>query len=298
MKILISGASGFIGSHLAPFLEGQGHEMIKLVRHENLGSNEIHWHPMKGILDPASVENIDAAIHLSGESIGSLRWTEKKKQAIRDSRVKSTQLLAKTFAKLKHPPKIWLNASAVGFYGNRGNEVLMEESGPGNNFLAEVCREWENAAEEAANMGIRIVFLRFGVVLSKDGGVLKNMLLPFKAGLGGKLGSGQQYMSWVALDDLISAVSFILTDSNLQGPVNVSAPNPVTNAEFTEALGKALNRPAKLGVPAFALKMILGEVADEMLLSSCRAVPQKLNLANYSFAYPDLASAFHSFFNK
>src|SRR5256714_4559219 len=266
MKIIVTGASGLIGSTLVPSLIKQGHQVTTLVRRESKQGaqgevSEVSWNPAAGELDAARLVGHDACVHLAGESIAEGRWTDEKKRRIVESRVKSTQLLAETLARLETRPRAFLCASATGYYGDRGAEVLTEASAAGTNFLAEVCREWEAATEPARAAGIRTVSLRFGVVLSKEGGALAKMLLPFKLGAGGRVGSGKQYMSWIALDDAVGAIEHALTDENLSGPVNVVAPQPVTNAEFTKTLGHVLGRPTLLPVPAFGLRLALGEMA-------------------------------------
>lgn len=292
MRILMTGSSGFVGKELAAFLQSQGHAIVKLVRHENhLLKDAIYWDPENGKLDGGALEGFDAIIHLAGENIADARWTEEKKRRILDSRVIGTRLLAKAICGLSHPPKVFICASAVGYYGSHGDEILTEESLNGQGFLAEVCRKWEEAAECAKKLNIRVVHARIGVVLSAHGGVLKKMLLPFKLGLGGKIGSGRQYMSWVAIDDLVLAFDFILRTAGLNGPVNITAPNPVTNAVFTKALASTLHRPAFLPVPAFMARLLFGEMADELLLCSTRALPKRLLQAGFVFKYSELDKA-------
>lgn len=291
MKVMISGASGFIGSQLVPHLKKRGIGVRCLVRHSPRSDDEVEWDLSKSELNFRDLEGVDGVINLSGENIAALRWTAEKKRKILDSRLSSTDLLVKTFSQLKNPPKVLINASAAGYYGNRGEEILTESSPSGTGFLAEVCREWELAAENAKQLGIRVVCLRTGVVLSEKGGVLAKMLPPFKWGLGGVLGTGEQYMSWIALKDWIDACTFALENSLLQDALNLTAPQPVTNLEFTQALGKALHRPTLFGVPAFALRGIMGEAADEMLLGSIRAIPERLKGHGFRFSHPELESA-------
>lgn len=293
MKILISGASGFIGNELINFLRTCGHHVSLLVRdHKAVTEGQFLWDPSKNLIDEAAFEGIDAVINLSGENIAGGRWSQERKNKILESRIQATSLLAKTLYKLKNPPSIFLSASAIGFYGDRGDNICNENTINGNGFLAHVCQEWEAAASPAIDKGIRTVFLRFGVVLSKNGGALAKMLLPFKLGLGGALGSGKQYMSWVAIDDVVAIILFALTNAAIEGPVNVVSPNPVTNYQFTKALGQALGRPTFFNVPAFVLRLILGaEMANEFLLSSTRVDPLKLTQEGYSFIYPDLLTA-------
>ncbi len=298
MKILVSGSHGLVGSALMDSLKGDGHELFALVRRAPRSDAEVEWRPERGSLALARLEGMETVIHLAGESIASGRWTEEKKQRIRDSRVKGTTLLSEALANLSHPPRAFLCASAIGFYGDRGDEILTEESAPGNDFLAEVCVEWEQATAPAAEKGIRVVNLRFGIILSADGGALAKMLPPFRMGAGGRVGSGKQYMSWIALDDVVAAIKFALANDVFHGPVNVVAPNPVTNAEFTKALGKALSRPTLLPVPEFAARLAFGEMADALLLSSQRVKPRRLEDAGYPFQYSDLERALRHVLNQ
>ncbi|MDP3940444.1 MAG: TIGR01777 family oxidoreductase [Deltaproteobacteria bacterium] len=292
VTVLVSGAHGFIGSALVPFLTAGGHRVIRLVRRPvQSGGDEVHWDPEAGTIDKASLAGVDAAVHLAGESIASGRWTEDLKQRILRSREKGTRLLSETLARLEPRPRVLLSASAIGYYGNRGDEELREESPFGDGFLAGVCREWEAGTATAEEAGIRVAHLRFGVVLNPAGGALRRMLPPFRAGCGGKLGSGTQYMSWVAREDAIGAAHHVLVNRELEGPVNVVAPEPVTNAEFTRTLAKLLRRPAFLGVPAAALRLALGEMADETLLASARVAPARLGRTGYAFREPVLEQA-------
>jgi uncharacterized protein (TIGR01777 family) len=286
-RILISGASGLIGTALIPHLESHGYEVTRLVRRESK-SNELHWEPAHPT--PASlVTGYDAVIHLSGESITG-RWTATRKTRIRDSRVVSTRNLSEALAKTTDPPKTFLCASATGYYGSRGDEVLTEESSPGTGFLPEVCQEWESATAPAANAGIRTINLRTGLVLSKNGGPLKEMLLPFRLGLGGKIGSGRQWWSWIHIEDWLAAAHHVLQNDSVRGPVNMVSPNPVTNAEFTKTLAKILKRPAIFAIPAFAARLALGELSDEALLASARVEPMKLLQSGFQFKFLDLRS--------
>jgi uncharacterized protein (TIGR01777 family) len=287
-RIVISGASGLIGSALILSLESHGYEVTCLVRRESK-ANEIQWDPMLPIT-PELVSGFDAVIHLSGESITG-RWTGAKKTRIRDSRVVSTKNLSEALAKANSPPKTFLCASATGYYGSRGDEVLTEESAPGTGFLPEVCKEWESATAPATNAGIRTVNLRTGLVLSKNGGPLKEMLLPFRLGLGGKIGSGRQWWSWIHIEDWIAAAHHILQNESVRGPVNMVSPNPETNAEFTRTLAKALKRAAIFSVPVFAARLALGELADEALLASARVQPKALLDGRFGFNFPQLGSA-------
>jgi len=292
MKILVTGATGLVGSALLPRLQKAGHEVGKLVRPGTLPSpGDVKWDPVAGTIDNAGLEGIDALIHLAAESIAEGRWTKAKKQRIRVTRVRGTGILAHALADLEKPPATFICASAIGFYGDRGDETVDEESPPGGGFLAEVCKEWESAAVPAESRGIRVVKLRFGVILAGEGGALKKMLIPFKMGVGGKLGSGNQYMSWISIDDAVGAIIHCLETSSLRGPVNIVTPNAPTNAEFTKILGGVLRRPTVLPAPAPAMKLLLGQMADELLLSSTRVKPTKLMESGYEFEQADLNSA-------
>jgi uncharacterized protein (TIGR01777 family) len=292
MKVLIAGASGLVGSALKGAFDGKGISVTDLVRQSpNIGLPEIEWHPDQGKLDSGELEGFDAVINLAGESIAEGRWTDDKKRRIRESRIQGTRLLSKTLAKLTAPPAVFLCASATGIYGDRGQEMLDEDSAPGKGFLAEVCGEWEEATKPAIDAGVRVVNLRLGPIFSAKGGMLEKLLPPFKLGVGGKIGSGNQYMSWVAMDDVVGAITLALENETLRGPVNIVAPNAVTNGEFTKALGKVLSRPTFFAVPEFAARLAFGEMADEMLLSSQRVVPKRLSEAGYQFKYPDLEGA-------
>ena len=290
MKILIAGASGLVGSALVPLLKAEGAEVTRLVR-SAAGSGEIEWHPNHDRLDPEALEGFDAVINLAGESIAEGRWTDEKKRRILDSRVNGTHLLSEAMAKVARRPRVFLCASASGFYGDRGDEILDEQSESGGGFLAEVCREWEQATEPAAKAGVRVVNLRFGPILAREGGMLGKLLTPFKLGMGGKVGSGKQYISWVAIDDVVGAIKLALTNESLRGPLNVVSPNSVTNEEFTKTLGHVLSRPTVLAMPAFAARLAFGEMADEMLLVSQRVVPKVLGEAGFRFQYPELEGA-------
>ncbi len=291
MNILVTGASGLIGTALVSSLTSSGHEVTRLVREQpKPGEKAAHWEPMAGSIDANALEGVDAVVHLAGENIAE-RWTPTKKAKIRDSRVKGTQLLCETLTRLSSPPKVLVSASAIGYYGHRGEETLTDDSPPGRGFLAEVCRAWEAATEPAKQHGIRVVQLRLGVVLSAAGGALAKMLPPFRLGLGGVLGSGQQYMSWIALDDVVGAIQHALVTEALQGPTNAVAPRAVTNQEFTKTLGKVLGRPTAIPLPAFAARLMFGEMADELLLASARIQPTKLLASGYQFRYPELEEA-------
>jgi uncharacterized protein len=292
MKVLVSGSHGLVGKALVASLIKDGHEVLYLVRREHqFGSPEIEWHPENGEIDAQHLEGLSAVVHLAGESIAAGRWTDEKKRRIRSSRIAGTQLLANTLINLKHPPQSFLSASAIGYYGNRGDEVLTEASSAGNEFLADVCREWEQATEPAAEKGIQVVNLRFGIILSGRGGALARMVTPFRMGVGGRVGSGEQWMSWIALHDVVSAIKFALTNNSITGPVNIVSPNPVTNADFTSELGKALSRPTIFPMPAFGVRLAFGEMGDALLLSSQRVIPEKLSNAGFVFAHPQLEEA-------
>jgi hypothetical protein len=291
-RILITGSSGLIGSALVSLLTAGGHRVIRLVRSEpRAAENEVHWDPTAGRIDASRLEGLDAVVHLAGENIGAARWTPERKARLRESRVKGTQLLCDSLAKLSARPQVLVSASAIGYYGNRGDEILHEESPPGSGFLAEMAREWEAATEAAANAGIRVVNLRIAVVLSATGGALARMLMPFRLGVGGILGDGKQYMSWIALDDLVQAIVHSITTESLRGPVNAGSPHPVTNYEFTKTLGRVLGRPTFLPMPSFAARLAFGEMADELLLAGTRVEPTKLLASGFKFRQPELESA-------
>lgn len=302
-KIVLSGVSGMLGSALHGKLKARGTPLLRLVRIPMVSEGGagmgvapeevLCWDPSatKPVEDSAGLEGCAAAVHLSGASVAGRRWTEEYKKEIAASRVNSTRALATMLAGLKRPPRTLLVASATGIYGDRGDEVLDESSAPGTGFLADVCRRWEEAARPAEVAGIRVVHARFGVVLGRGPGALEKMLPIFRLGLGGRLGSGRQWMSWVSLDDVVDAILFALETESLAGAVNLVSPNPVTNAEFTRALGRELHRPAMLPVPAFALRLGLGEMADEALLASALVAPAKLIAAGFRFAHPRIEDA-------
>ena len=290
--IAVTGSTGLVGAALGARLAASGSSILRLVRQQNVNSlQELYWDPQTGFITPERLSGTAAVVHLAGESIAAGRWTDDRKQRIRSSRVDGTRTLATALARLEQPPRVLVCASAVGFYGDRGDELLDESSPPGTGFLADVCREWEAAAAPAAEAGIRVVHARFGVVLSRNGGALRKMLLPFKLGIGGKVGSGRQYWSWIHQDDVIGAILHSIAHEELSGPVNVVGPHPATNAEFTQVLGRVLHRPTIFPLPAFAARLALGEMADELLLSSARVLPRKLQEAGYVFAHSDLDAA-------
>ena len=291
MKILVSGSSGLVGKALVNSLRGEGQEVFSLVRHAPSFDAEVEWYPERGSLALARLEGMDAVVHLAGESIAEGRWNTEKKQRIRDSRVKGTKVLSDALGNLKRPPRTLISASAIGYYGDRGDLILTEGTAPGNDFLAGVCTQWEQACESASAKGIRVVNARFGVILSADGGALAKMLTPFRMGVGGRVGSGRQWMSWIALDDVVGGIKFVLANDSLQGPVNFVAPAPVTNAEFTKVLGKVLARPTLFPIPAFGVRLAFGEMADALLLSGQRVSSARLKDAGYQFEYSELEPA-------
>ena len=293
LTILLSGASGLIGSTLIPFLTTGGHNVLKLVRRPpDKDKNEIYWDPASGKLDLNAIAPIDIVIHLSGENIGEGRWTKEKKKRIINSRVKSTRLIAETISKMETPPKAFLCASAIGYYGNRGNTVLTEADKPGDDFISDVCRMWEKSADAAAQTGIRTVFLRFGIVLSPQGGALGKLLLPFQLGMGGKISSGRQFMSWIGIDDAVGAIHHTIFNDQITGPVNLVSPHPSTNKEFTRILSNVLSRPSCFTIPKKAIEIAFGkEMGRETILSSTRVKPAVLEKVGYQFRHPGLASA-------
>jgi len=296
VRVIITGATGLIGSALVRSLLADGHTVTRLGRGGAKGSAspgvaDARWDPEKAVVPAEALEGHDAAVHLAGEPIAEGRWTDEKKRRIRESRVKGTRLFSETLAGLKQKPRVLVSASAVGFYGDRGAEVLVEESAPGGDFLSVVCQEWEAAARPAAEAGIRLAHPRIGVVLDAEGGALPKMLTPFKLGVGGRLGDGRQYMSWITLADVVSVIRRLVEDEGLSGPFNAVSPNPVTNEEFTKALGRVLGRPTVFAVPRFALRLAFGETADAVLLVSQRAEPSRLKQTDFRFADPELEAA-------
>ncbi|HVQ56919.1 MAG TPA: TIGR01777 family oxidoreductase [Pyrinomonadaceae bacterium] len=293
MRILITGASGLIGTALQKSFEEKGYEMLLASRSEPKSERDIQWNADAGFADEdlLRLEGLDAVIHLAGESISALRWTDEKKKAIRDSRVHGTRTMIEAFARLEKKPKVFISASAIGFYGDRGDEEMTETNSVGDTFLSEVSKEWESESRRAEDMGIRTVLLRNGIVLSKDGGALATMMTPFKLGVGGVVGSGKQWMSWVSLDDAVGIVDYALENENLRGAVNVVSPNPVTNEEFTKTLGEVLYRPTFLPLPEFAVNLVFGEMGDALLIDSTRVVPKRLLDSGFKFRYPEINSA-------
>jgi len=292
MKVLVSGSSGLVGRALFQALVKGGDEIVSLVRKQpSRMKTEIPWDPGAGRLSMNDLEGFDAVVHLAGESIATGRWTAEKKRRIRDSRVKGTQLLAGALASISNPPRVLVCASAIGYYGNRGTELLREESGHGRGFLPDVCREWETSSDAAADRGIRTAKLRIGVVLSSAGGALAKMRMPFKLGLGGKIGSGEQFMSWVALEDIVGIIRHVIENEALRGPINAVSPHPVSNTEFTRALGRVLSRPTIFAVPSFAARLLFGEMGEQLLLASTRVEPAVLTASGYNFRFPELEPA-------
>jgi uncharacterized protein (TIGR01777 family) len=292
VDVLVTGSHGLIGSALLPRLRAEGHRVVRLVRGAPEGSDDVRWDPDAGTIDAAALEGVDAVVHLAGAGIGDKKWTPARKQLILESRTRGTGLLARTLAALQRPPQTLVSGSAVGYYGDRAAEVLTEASPPGHDFPAQTCVAWEAAAAPAADAGIRLVTIRTGIVLAAHGGALQRMLLPFKLGLGGRIGSGEQYMSWITLDDHVRAVLHLLSTPSVSGPVNLTAPEPATNAEFTRALGDALHRPTVLPTPLLPLKVLYGgELVDTLLVEGQRALPRALEASGYSFGAREIGEA-------
>lgn len=293
MKILISGASGLVGTHLIPTLKAKGHEVFRLVRKTPQSADEIQWDAGKGFSESERVrlENFQSVVHLAGDNVASENWSEEKKRKIRDSRVIGTKVLVDALKTLQSPPQILVSASATGFYGDRKDEILNEDSAKGVGFLSEVCAAWEAESIKAEQFGARVVMPRIGIVLTKDGGALEKMLTPFKFGVGGRIGSGRQWMSWIALEDLIRIIHFALENESLHGAVNAVAPNPVTNEEFTRIFGKVLHRPTILPVPEFAVKLMFGEMGETLLLEGARVLPKRLTENGFEFEFANLEAA-------
>ena len=292
LHVAVSGSTGLVGSALVPFLTTGGHRVTRLVRSQlHPGADEIRWDPIGGSIETAGLEGIDAVVHLAGENIAAGRWTAATKARIKESRVRGTRLLCEALARLHRPPPVVVCASAIGYYGDRGATSVDEDSAAGTGFLADVCRAWEAATAPAGDAGIRVVHLRCGVVLTAAGGALAKLLLPFQLGVGGRVGSGAQYMSWIGIDDVLGAILHTLRTTTLRGAVNAVAPQPVTNLEFTKTLGRVLSRPTLFPVPAAAARLAFGEMADEMLLASTRAVPTRLTATHYTFRHGELEAA-------
>lgn len=297
MKIAITGSTGLVGSALVPFLTTGGHHVTRIVR-TSATEHDAVWNPATGQIDARRLEGLDAVVHLAGENIAAGRWNAERKARIRDSRVQGTKLLSETLAKLQRPPRVLLSASAIGFYGDQGDRELTEESPSGSGFLPEVCREWEAATDAAKRAGIRVAHLRFGVILTPAYGALAKMLTPFRLGLGGRIGGGRQWMSWIALDDTVGSIHHVLATETLHGPVNAVAPQPVRNREFTQTLGKVLWRPTPFPMPGFVARVAFGEMANELLLASTRVIPRVLLDSNYRFLHGDLESALRHLLGK
>lgn len=297
MKILVTGASGLIGSALVPALEANGHQVVRAVR-RTARDGEVQWDPKAGVLDPTALAGVDAVIHLAGAGIGDKRWSDSYKREILESRTRSTDLLARSIASAENGPKIFLSGSAIGIYGVRGDEELGENATEGSGFLADVCRQWEQAAAPAVEAGTRTVYLRTGIVLSPKGGALKKQLPLFRLGLGGRFGNGRQWQSWISINDEVGAIVHLL-NSNVSGAVNLVAPHAVTNAEFTRVLAKVVSRPAIVPIPSFGPKLLLGgELADALLFTGQRVVPSALVADGYRFVHPDLETALRALLKK
>ncbi|MFG0316234.1 MAG: TIGR01777 family oxidoreductase [Planctomycetota bacterium JB042] len=291
MKVLVSGASGLVGRGLVRGLEADGHEVSRLVRRAPKGPAEIEWDPGAGSLDPDALGGFDVVVHLAGENIAGGRWSDERKARIRDSRVDGTRLLVERLLAAEPRPRAFVGASAIGYYGDRGDTVCDESTPPGDGFLPDVCVAWEEAARPLADASVRVAHLRIGIVLSEKGGALKAMLLPFRLGVAGRLGPGTQWMSWIGYDDLIAALRFVIERDDASGAYNAVAPHPVTNAEYTKTLGRVLGRPTILPAPAFLIRLALGEMADALLLASTRVVPERLTAAGFAFERPALEAA-------
>lgn len=292
MRVLVSGSSGLVGKALCAALAGEGHTVVRLVRNDTaLSDNAVYWDPDRGVLAGDQLSGLDGVVHLAGESIAGGRWTPERKARIRDSRLRGTRLLCERLAACSPPPAFLVAASAIGIYGSRGDEIVAEDSAPGHGFLADLCQEWEGETRRASEVGLRVVNLRLGMVLSANGGALAKMLPPFRLGLGGPLGNGAMWMSWIHLDDLVRSILHAMNRPELAGPVNALAPHPVTNREFTRTLGRVLKRPAVLAAPAPVLRFALGEMADALLLSSLRGVPRRLEESGFVFGFPALEGA-------
>jgi uncharacterized protein (TIGR01777 family) len=288
-RVAISGATGLVGTELTGLLRNAGHSVLGISRSKRT-PDTIVWDPAKGVTNPQQLESVDAIVHLAGENIAGARWTPAVKERIRISRVEGTKNLVSALASISKRPTTLVCASAIGFYGNRGDEVLRESSPAGTGYLAEVCQDWERAAMAAEDLGIRVVCIRIGVVLSPKGGALAKMLMPFKLGLGGIIGSGKQYWSWIGLNDLVRAIAFSIEHDSIRGPINAVAPEPLTNLDFTKTVGRALHRPTVFPLPGFMASLVLGEMANDLLLASTRVIPEKLQQSGFKFEQPDLKS--------
>jgi uncharacterized protein (TIGR01777 family) len=291
VDVAVTGSRGLIASKLIPALQADGHRALRLVRDTPKAATELHWDPAAGTIDAGALEGVDAVVHLAGAGIGDKKWTPERKQLVLDSRTQGTGLLARTLAGLDRKPSVLISASAIGYYGDRGDKVLTEAAGPGDDFGARVCREWEAATAPASDAGIRVVCIRSGLVQAASGGMLQRLLLPFRLGIGGRLGSGEQYMSWIAIDDEVAAILHAMTTQSLSGPVNLTAPQPVTNSEYTATLGRVLHRPTVLPTPLVGLKAVYGSELVATLLGSQRVASDKLQASGYQFAFPELEGA-------
>ena len=291
MRVLITGASGLVGRELQKSFAAKGYDMLLASRSEPADEQHIQWTVEDGFAEPEKLEGLDAVVHLAGENVSGLRWTEEKKRSIRDSRVLGTRNVVTAISKLKNRPKVFVASSAIGFYGERGDEEITESSAAGDNFLAEVSKAWESESRRAEDAGIRTVLLRTGIVLTKEGGALGTMLTPFKLGVGGVVGSGKQWMSWISMEDHIAVINYVIENENIRGAVNSVSPNPVTNEEFTKTLGDVLYRPTFLPLPEFAVSMVFGEMGDALLLASTKVLPKRLEDAGFQFKYPQLKPA-------
>jgi len=305
MRILVSGSTGFLGSSLIDVLEREGYTILRLMRPDtrkgdanSARAQTVRWDPVRGEFDAVAAEGADALVHLAGASIADGRWNAARKILLRTSRIEATRHLIGALSKLQRPPRVIVASSAIGYYGNRGDETLTESSAPGGDFLSALCREWEVETARGTEFSARVVMLRFGVILAAHGGALPRMALPFKMGAGGRLGSGRQWMSWLTLPEAVGMIRFALSNSGLVGPANAVAPKPIQNADFTRILAKTLHRPALFPAPTFALRLALGEMADALLLVSQRVKPSKLEQAGYQFAQPELAAALTAIYHK
>lgn len=294
MRIILTGSSGLIGSRLRTSLRAAGHEVIVLIRSHPTAASERYWKPADFTLEPGALEGADAVIHLAGAGIADEKWSPARKSVLYRSRIDSTRLLVERMAEMETKPSVFVSASAIGFYGNRGDEILTEESASGTGFLADLCVDWEAEALKAEDLGVRTVIMRTGVVLDSNGGALGQMLLPFKLGVGGKLGDGKQYMSWVSSDDVVAAYMLAVTDAAISGAINLTAPTPVTNKKFTSALGDVLRRPTILPVPRFGVRLLFGEMGEKLLLEGSRVIPEALLEHGYEFRYTDLKACLHN----
>jgi uncharacterized protein len=292
VDVAVTGSHGFVGSALVPALRRAGHRVVRLVRGQPKSADELGWDPEAGTVDAAGLEGIGGVVHLAGAGIGDKRWTDARKRLILESRTKGTTLLARTLAQLARPPSVLVSASATGYYGDRGDEPLDEQSAPGNDFVAGVCVQWEAATAPAADAGIRVARTRSGIILGREGGVFPRMLLPFRLGLGGRMGSGRQYMSWISIDDEVGAILHALVQERVAGPVNLTGPRPVTNAEFTKTLGRVLHRPTAIPTPLLPLRALYGsELVQHLLVEGQRVLPKQLEQTGYEFARPTLEEA-------